>query len=526
MTHRLICCLFLMAAVLTGVSGCRLFTTPETAAPLTVDPDAPVLFRGDLAPVLDRIDRQLDQWSARLIRKNRPGQEPVPQLTLLTALRMALDLLAGDREIPLAAASTPLSPFRHAPFYRNELVLRHHPDDANGLLWKISGTANDDLTGSLRAVPANALLAATFSLDTETAAVCAARLLPVLTGHPLPDGRLDEIAAAISGQYGLLVLPLEDEQTGLIAVIPDRNARLHRLLATMYPIGKDGAVMAPDLKGYFLHNSDTTLFFSAPEAQAAFIADAPLLLDDPAAAPLYQDRSFNGTGFLYLADTTVLPDRWHDLRQPTLLILSAGENGLRADIRAAWNWTDLLTTLLLPAAPPTETTARNILALVQNQEMKWLENTDSADCTDRMRQLYQALMQYHSTNGTFPAPAGLAGLRLLVQNGLAPAMLLCPAATADLPANGDQITPDNCSYLYFGPPEDAGDTMPLLMDWPKNHRDRFGVLFANGDIRFFPLPAPQSCRRAVSLLQSRYHYPETEFRRLLRFADQMDREHL
>ncbi len=242
--------------------------------------------------------------------------------------------------------------------------------------------------------------------------------------------------------------------------------------------------------------------------------------------PFLDGLPAEGTGFLYLADEPLPTARLNDLPPRTLLILTAEDYGLRARANAAWNWIDLMAALLIPAEPP-ERDADALLDRLKNGRNDLLETLDTAACRAQLLRLRDALFAYRERHGAFPAPEGLAGLRLLIEEGLPADALLCPAAAADRPTENGTLTADNCSYIFFGAPgENDGDTAPapLVMDWPKNHLGCFGVLFSDGEIRYFALPPPRSARRAVSVLQSRFRYPEPEFRRLLRIADQLDRE--
>ena len=516
----------LAGAVLSlAFTGCRTRTPMETVI-AELDPAAPILLRGDPKPILGKLDRRLDEWGVQLIRESRSGEEPMRRLSVLAGARLALNLLFDAEDVAFGAASTPLEPVDGAPLYRNDLLLCRTPGASDGLLWRLFGTADRDLAEDLRAIPADALLAADFTLDAAAAETVVARLLAPLIG-PAPDpDRTAALAAAITGPYALLVLPVEAEGVGLVGVIPDRGGLLYAALAATLPANERGEPELADHTGYFCHDGDETIFFSSPATADAFAADTARLIDDPNMAPLFAGLPDAGTGFLYLSDEPLPADRLSDLPPRTLLILTAEDTGLRARANAAWNWLDLTAALLIPAEAP-EMNAEALLDRLKNDRNDLLENLDTAACRAQLLRLRDALFAYRDRHGAFPAPEGIAGIRLLIAEGLPAEALLCPAATADRPAEGKEITADNCSYIFFGAPgESDGDAAPapLVMDWPKNHLDRFGVLFTDGEIRFFALPAPRSARRAVSVLQSRFRYPEPEFRRLLRIADELDRE--
>ena len=60
------------------------------------------------------------------------------------------------------------------------------------------------------------------------------------------------------------------------------------------------------------------------------------------------------------------------------------------------------------------------------------------------------------------------------------------------------------------------------MDWPLNHRDEVRILTVGGKIHTFSIRDLNSCRKLASFLQSRFLYPEQDFRRLLDVADTLD----
>ena len=105
----------LTAAVL-ALTGCRTPSTPMETVISELDPDAPILLRGDLGPVARKLDRRLDEWAVRLIRQNRPGEEPMRLLSVLAGARLALEIpgtnvvrslsLGGVRVTGRASAAT------------------------------------------------------------------------------------------------------------------------------------------------------------------------------------------------------------------------------------------------------------------------------------------------------------------------------------------------------------------------------------------------------------------------------------
>ena len=127
---------------------------------------------------------------------------------------------------------------------------------------------------------------------------------------------------------------------------------------------------------------------------------------------------------------------------------------------------------------------------------------ESVRCAAHLEKLYSALKQYAQQNG-----------------GKLPELL------TDLPLDGKEfICPvnRNSPYIYFpGSPLDGDPDLPLLFDF--NRHGRFvNVLLLNGKVLTLEVPGKNSPKRVISILQTRFRYPEKELKTLLKTINHTD----
>ena len=94
-----------------------------------------------------------------------------------------------------------------------------------------------------------------------------------------------------------------------------------------------------------------------------------------------------------------------------------------------------------------------------------------AGCVNNLKQMGTALITYDNDYKKFPEKSGVAGLEELRSTQLDESRsFVCPSTLLTPAADGEKLTKDNCSYLYFaGLPTESSLSLPIVMDLPGNH---------------------------------------------------------
>jgi len=151
----------------------------------------------------------------------------------------------------------------------------------------------------------------------------------------------------------------------------------------------------------------------------------------------------------------------------------------------------------------------------------------TGECQLRLEQFKSALSAYaEKHNGAYPAKNDIEGIRELLAGKFLPLeATICPgAASEDTPAaDAKSFDYANCSYVYFGGSTvKSNPKLPLVADWPLNHKGAVNILLVDGSIEKIDLETT-NCKRIVGKLQAMYHYNEEEFQNLVKQADALDK---
>ena len=102
-------------------------------------------------------------------------------------------------------------------------------------------------------------------------------------------------------------------------------------------------------------------------------------------------------------------------------------------------------------------------------------------------------------------------------------LLICPGTRDAAVASAELLDFNSCSYFYFGAwKKNASGKLPLLVDRPGNHFEKFHVVFNDGSCEQFTLENCESFKRMAGFLHTRFQYQEDEFRELIKRASRLD----
>lgn len=520
--------IFLFCTVLAALCTATGCTMPEKDGAARYLPESEICYS---ITSYRELFRNLDLIAARLHTAIQAADMPEAQKqewsVFLAALQLAAVRAGLDEDLTAGTSSLRLP--GEKPLFRTTRVLATSNPEP-GFLWKITGNGVVHVQETLADIPADAILVLSAMLDAEqitrqiqqAAAGLAPGQFPVCT----------DPAENLSGNWRLILRSGKDGAFYAELHIPDRKKSLQTILQTLLPAGSDGVLRFPR-KGqvppvlFRLREDAVTL-----EIGKVFPPPGSSLLQTPALREKIRHLPEQGAGIFYLssgaaralADQTGLLAAVRDV--PEILgVLTAQQNALI--LQTVSDWDPVSEAWLLPLAfmRPMPLFAAG---LKTGQEVRdsALARQKAAGCTANMLAIRKALMTYAASHqGNFPAGHAVEGLQELLKAGaVTPDKLVCPAATGDIPAESAQkFTADNCSYVYVG--GSTGSTppdFPQVFDWPLNHKDHFHVLTVGGEVKTFYATNIRSCRKLASFLQSRFLYPEQDFRRLLEVADKLD----
>ncbi len=544
-------------AALLALTGCA--TSAPTArerVEASLDRDGDTFVYRNQTNAIKTLRAYGDEVAAALLRSQYPAAEREKLAGIVNMVMLGLEQAGLDGEIASGASSKALPGNNATVRFRNRMFFYHGPQ-TDGTLWRLFGTKNRDLAPDLAAVPADALLAADFSFYPLEMVELAAKLNGAANGA-LGDAKLDEIRPVLEGlggEWGVLLFPLppaEEGQApgvGFVLMVPDRDNRLFNMLAELTGNkNKDEinlAFAAAKLKEVpvMARLENMIVLYSSRRAADRYAEERPRLVDQPEYKELAAGLPTSGSGFFFsragLGDFLV---RQFGDGKPSpipvplpnqLYLAEVCPDGIGVVGNSSWDLpTYEIAGSLLPLAIAGVTRSRELTADNEAEAKARVELRNQAfeGCRKQLEKIDRALRLYaESHQNKFPAENDIGGLRALLKDGkITPADLICPAAAGDEPAeNPEKFGADNTSYLYFGGLSlESAPMLPLVVDWPINHENRFNVLFVNGQIKSFELENLKSCRRLVSFLHSEYKYSEADFRRLLDTADRLDREYL
>lgn len=546
------------AALLCALCGCRSAESdPSTRLREQVasrlDAGGSCYQYSDLTATLDAFYAYGDRVSRAVLQSDLPAERRATLTAVWNTFLLGVSLSGLDGGVAVGSSSVrlglpPSSPVRH----RNVVCAVRSSENQPGLIWNLFGDGRRDLRGALETVPADALLAADFEFRPELLLKFAEHLASNFRQEGRPEPRflsdLKETVPSLSGVWRIIVAPPADgARDGALPFLfslrlPDHDGRLFKLLTGSPAPSAPGAVL-PLARFKSLTSSppavaaqgDSVVIYSDGQAVRALGDGTPRLSETAGFASLTSGLTLEGSGFLYSAAGLgrtldfLVPGQLGGVPLPLelpeqLYVLHAEPLGITAEGNSEW---DLSTTqLCLKLTPVLMRLASKTVLRVENAAATVRGNADFQSCGDNMRRIGRALAAYaRAHGGRFPAGGAVEGMRELISGGYLPAAsAVCPAAHGDSPApDAGSFGPSNCSYVYFGGSSDkSAAKLPLLTDWPLNHRNRFHVLFVDGEIRSYALENLNSCRRLVSFLHSRFRYGEADFQRLMNAAKELD----
>jgi len=515
----------LLALVLAGCAAPR----QETADMRALLPESDLYYyRAACTEPVRRVQELFDSLDMTIQRSKLPDRRRRELCTLFAACRLAL-LRSGLADDLAVGVSSVRAPDGEPGFFTTRALAAGK--QSGGLLWKVFGPQPRNIRDDLAALPADTLAA--FSADLQSAEIAAriAEVAELFAGEPQ---QWTSIARAMSGRWTFLCRPGAPDMYFELT-IPDRERKLGTLLKTFFPPRPDGVIHLPKLD----NGAEPVVLSEGETFKLRIGTPAPVSGGGLAAVPEVQTflRALpeTGAGWFYLApgwisgmtgENAVIPAA-ADLPR-VLAVLEVRPDALVLRSRSDWDplseaW--LLPVMAFGAKPLAELTVSGGQARDSARELH-----DLRACEKRIGALGDAFRAYASAHGgKFPAADDIEGCRELLASGLiGPDGFICPAARGDTPAReAASFGYDNCSYVYVGgsgpqTPED----FPLVFDWPLNHRGRFHVFTVGGKVLSFSLDGLSSCRKLASFLQSRFRYPEPDFRRLLDVADKLDAKFL
>ena len=505
------------------LTGC---TLPKQEGAVRYLPESEIFYtRTTYTDFVRRLSGTLDATHQAILQSDLPDEAKQEWCVILATIRLAA-LHCGLNENLTSGTSCRRLASEKIQFHTTRVLATRPP--AQGILWNFSGNRTVNLQQSLAQLPAETLAAIVLPVDIDAIRQPLLKTLETLSGGRLNLKGQPSAGHAFSGVWQLVFLPGEDGIYTELS-LPDQDGSGHALLTKLLPQTPDGTSYFPpqdnfpEMKVLF---SAGRLLITCGQKQTA---NTRKLLTKPEIRDRSQQLPANGIGVFYLsaeAGKHMRPGRLDPLRPaPEVLgVLDRRQDALI--LQTISDWDPVSEALLIPTVTtPLPKFMKFLLYL------DWLKKTSASlplngECTDQMQNIRKALNSYAADHqGIFPAADGIEGFRELLKTPyLSPKALLCPSATGDTPAeNAENFTADNCSYVYIGgssvrTPAD----FPLVIDWPLNHKDEFRMLTISGKILTFQLKNLNSCRKAVSFLQSRFLYPEPDFLRLLKVADALD----
>ncbi len=475
--------------------------------------------------------------------------------------------LSGVEDIQgFGASSIRISGENESPLFHNRTFLMVRPD-SKGVLWALPGRENRSLAPAWSTLPAETENAGEIDLTPGDAArlLAGSRVfggwladerISTLLGET-PESLLDGLSGTLS--FASLRAPAGDEEaiqgSHIMLALPDSQGKLAaqlRKFSKLLPGGKieEGRIEFPPVLGeqapmarpVALLREGRIVLYSSVAAEKGFASPVKTLADSAEFRRLAAGLPEDGIGFFYsharLAELLNLAmERFgQSFRMPEAAWVNSQFTVLRRDgnhFLALENSTIdgnqklLLNQFLLPAAAGAMAAWEHRGRL--NGEAADLEEIPdtTVECQIKLEQFKSALTRYAAAHdGAFPAGKGIEGVRELLAAGVLPfEATVCPGALGeDVPAaNAEAFDYSNCSYVYYGGfTTKSNPKLPLVTDWPFNHKGAVNVLLVDGTIEKLDLET-SNCKRIVGQLQARYHYGEEEFRNLIQQADVFDK---
>lgn len=441
------------------------------------------------------------------------------------------------------------------------------PENTPGIIWQIPGKENRPLLQELSGLPADTLFAGDFILDLQqTGELLAASQ----NGNQLLDPHCRMIFGAgirdmlknISGEWGFAVFPAEHdpEEYEFVLTLPEHGGKIFKALClfakNMPGARRDTGLLQLHFPGksfspVITWADDCLTVFSSGYAREHFLASGTKLGSQPDFKRLAYGLPENGLGIFYSAGvrpetrTLVLPVGNDQISvdpsvfdRPQMTVTVRGKNGLSVISNSGFDLqaSDFVNLAVQPVAAILENwkTIAGFLPeklfastvdVPSSRSDQPVRNTDAERaCRKNFDRIAGAFSAYAKKHGGMPDDMDIAGIRKVVAaGGVSLTDLVCPGSRDEAVSSAELLDFNSCSYVYWGAWRSGHPKLPLLIDRPENHGDRFHVLFNDGSVELLQLRNSRSFRRIAGFLHTGYSYSEDDFRELIRRAAELDR---
>lgn len=213
--------------------------------------------------------------------------------------------------------------------------------------------------------------------------------------------------------------------------------------------------------------------------------------------------------------------RFAGLDKPVLAVNSVSSEGVSSIVRAGTG--NLL--CQMASVDPTWTIpvfAGAVLPALGSAK----ETGKQANCTNNLKQIGVALMMYENDHKCFPKQSGFAGLEELRKEAFdEPRAFVCPSSGKTPAKNGEPLSEENCSYIYFGGLTSTSAThLPIVMEIPGNHDKKLAYLRLDGAVFRIDIKATTAEGMVYAILGKTIGFSPDEAR-IVRQAKAWDRVH-
>lgn len=510
----------------------------------------------------------IEQTGTQLYLQFLGMQEPPKDAEKITgaALHAALGWrLSGIEDIQgYGESSVLISEADEAPLFRDRAFLMVRPE-SKGVLWALPGRKNRPFAPLWRTLPAN--VDSAVEIDFSFGDACRILAQSEKVAPYLKDATLtaflgqtpEELLDGLSGAFTFATISAADSDEALqkkhmMLSMPDKNGKLAGLIrkgATLLPgVKAEGDRIefiplfgdkAPKARPVAILKNGRVTLYSSVAAEKAFTAPGKKFTETDDFKRFSAGLPEEGIAFSYgkenyaelfnmvmetLGQKFRMPETAWTATQFTIL-RREGDNFFairNSDIDA--NQQTVLHLAIAPAAAAAVIVKQYIDKNGGNEPKAEAPDT-TGECQIRLEQFKSALTAYAAKHdGAYPAKNGIEGVRELLSGQFLPLeATVCPgAAEEDTPAaDAKSFDHANCSYVYFGGfTAKSNPKLPLVTDWPSNHKGAVNVLLLDGTIEKIELETT-NCKRIVGKLQAMYHYNEEEFQNLIKQADALDK---
>jgi len=518
----------------------------------------------DNAPLYREAEAFFKKFQKALLDARSSEKFDSEQLMIASSVVELAVRLSGITECRWSGASSLRVPDALETTFRNRTFYLL-PEKSTGVFWAVPGKNNRPLLRELTGLPSDTLFAGDFILDLEPLGKMLEKSSfgggkPDMSCRMLFRAGIRELCAGISGEWGFAVFPQRSSGTyhDFVLTFPDRGARLFKRLsefARNLPAAKvDGSEISlrfrPGRPAVLCTGAeDRITIYSSAGAREHFCSSDSALAKQPDFRRLSRGLPEEGVAVFYSAGTLpetktiTLPERFGglsidpaDFDRPQMVVVRRENNGLSITSNSGFDipTTDIISVFIAPAlvlashwneiAPLLPRSGVLPAKAAANGGKADRQNELVAECGAHLTRIAEALKAYAAKHGNVPAETDITGLRKLLADGKVKLSdLVCPDSPEDPAPSADQLDFNSCSYIYFGAWKKNGNAkLPLLIDRPENHKDRFHVVFSDGSVALFKLENCSSIRRMAGFLHTKFSYSEEEFTELISRASRLD----